>query len=153
MQNVGNAHDANQEAIDAMNRILDGSVGEDFDNDCKIIGGALSAKLKKAEESTTVKVLNPKTLKAARDFEEIIHTAPMNVQFMERFYNPLIGKITYSVSLPRVLFSNAVSNGILPRFAEIVNVAEDIDIGIEDESIDAKGMLYFDITFNVLIRA
>lgn len=153
MQTNGKAHDKNQDAIEAMNRVLSGSEGSDFESDCKIIGRALRSELQARDAATSVKVFNPKTLKAAKDFERIMQTPPMRVKLMERTYDPMLGVITYVVNLPRVLFANTIAKGVTERFAEIVRIADAVDIGVEDENPETEGLLYFEITFNVVIRA
>lgn len=139
-------------AFEAIERLFSEPSEEAFLEDSRIIGKAIASEMKQRERSTYAKAPNIKSLQAAKAFESLVKEHFADVKSFERFYCDVSETINYDVIFPRLLLENLFSPGIVQKFAEILQEADGIDISIEKENPEMKGMIYLDISFPAVIR-
>ena len=152
--NIGNAqNNEREEAKAAIERILNGSSGEEFLADVDIVGKCLRHATEKQDAQTSVKAVNVNGVLAAKDFEDFVKQHCPTALSFERFYSDVTDSICYDLIIPRFLLDDRSGQQAFKKFSKIIENASAVDVAMEVENADYAGAIYVDVTFPAVIRS
>lgn len=154
MQNNENAQNEYAEALEALARFVSGE-SEDLQKDASLIGAGILKDVERREKETNAKMPNVKGILAAKKFEELVKRKFPDAIHFEKMYSEVTEDVGFDLIIPRLAFFplfNCDDAGNFECLKEIIQEADDLDIGVETENPEFEGNIYFDITFKVWIR-